>query len=217
MGRGLPAGAELALLRLQGGFDLVARAYGRTFGWTSASLDAPTTTAPTSSREGHPAVRHQPDGRTAGFPSTAQVSTSAIGCTSTTTATAFSWCWRVAGQARCTTSAAAPVDQQGTHRPDRRSDGSRLGRSPRRRPQGPRSAVPVDISKISAELGYAPAPFEQGLADTIAWYRGHEDWWRPPKKGPRRPDEHLAGRRSERATGRDLMEIRPPPVTRRSA
>ncbi len=42
----------------------------------------------------------------------------------------------------------------------------------------------VDISKISAELGYAPqVPFEQGLADTIAWYRGHEDWWRPLKEG----------------------------------
>jgi dTDP-glucose 4,6-dehydratase len=42
----------------------------------------------------------------------------------------------------------------------------------------------VDISKISAELGYAPqVPFQQGLADTIAWYRGNEDWWRPLKEG----------------------------------
>lgn len=42
----------------------------------------------------------------------------------------------------------------------------------------------VDISKISAELGYAPqVPFEQGLADTIAWYRANEDWWRPLKEG----------------------------------
>ena len=40
----------------------------------------------------------------------------------------------------------------------------------------------VDISKISAELGYAPAvPFEAGLADTVAWYQQHEDWWRPLK------------------------------------
>jgi dTDP-glucose 4,6-dehydratase len=41
----------------------------------------------------------------------------------------------------------------------------------------------VDISKISAELGYAPeVPFEQGLADTVAWYREHRDWWEPLKK-----------------------------------
>jgi dTDP-glucose 4,6-dehydratase len=38
----------------------------------------------------------------------------------------------------------------------------------------------VDIGKISAELGYAPqVPFEQGLADTVAWYREHRDWWEP--------------------------------------
>lgn len=40
----------------------------------------------------------------------------------------------------------------------------------------------VDISKISRELGYAPAvPFEAGLADTIAWYQQNESWWRPLK------------------------------------
>lgn len=42
----------------------------------------------------------------------------------------------------------------------------------------------VDISKIAAELGYAPAvPFEQGLAETITWYQTNEDWWRPLKAG----------------------------------
>ncbi|HEX3005283.1 MAG TPA: dTDP-glucose 4,6-dehydratase [Angustibacter sp.] len=42
----------------------------------------------------------------------------------------------------------------------------------------------VDISKISDELGYAPqVPFEQGLADTIEWYRTHRDWWQPLKRG----------------------------------
>lgn len=40
----------------------------------------------------------------------------------------------------------------------------------------------VDIAKISTELGYAPqVPFDQGLADTIAWYRANELWWRPLK------------------------------------
>ncbi|MBM9467696.1 dTDP-glucose 4,6-dehydratase [Nakamurella leprariae] len=40
----------------------------------------------------------------------------------------------------------------------------------------------VDISKISTELGYTPqVSFEQGLADTVAWYRDHRDWWEPLK------------------------------------
>jgi dTDP-glucose 4,6-dehydratase len=41
----------------------------------------------------------------------------------------------------------------------------------------------LDDSRLR-ELGYEPAlDFEQGLADTIAWYRSNEDWWRPLKKG----------------------------------
>ena len=41
----------------------------------------------------------------------------------------------------------------------------------------------VDITKISTELGYEPlVPFEQGLADTVEWYRSHRDWWEPLKK-----------------------------------
>lgn len=40
----------------------------------------------------------------------------------------------------------------------------------------------VDIAKITAELGYAPQiPFEQGLADTVAWYRENRYWWEPLK------------------------------------
>ncbi|MFL6156075.1 MAG: dTDP-glucose 4,6-dehydratase [Marmoricola sp.] len=40
----------------------------------------------------------------------------------------------------------------------------------------------VDISKITAELGYTPqVPFEQGLADTVAWYRDNRSWWEPLK------------------------------------
>jgi dTDP-glucose 4,6-dehydratase len=38
----------------------------------------------------------------------------------------------------------------------------------------------VDISKISAELGYRPEiGFEQGLADTVGWYRENRAWWEP--------------------------------------
>jgi dTDP-glucose 4,6-dehydratase len=40
----------------------------------------------------------------------------------------------------------------------------------------------VDHGKISRELGYQPqVPFDQGLADTIAWYRDNRDWWEPLK------------------------------------
>ena len=39
----------------------------------------------------------------------------------------------------------------------------------------------VDHSKLAA-LGYAPQhTFEQGLAETVAWFRANEDWWRPLK------------------------------------
>jgi dTDP-glucose 4,6-dehydratase len=41
----------------------------------------------------------------------------------------------------------------------------------------------VDITKIADELGYRPqVPFEQGLADTVEWYRTHREWWEPLKK-----------------------------------
>jgi dTDP-glucose 4,6-dehydratase len=41
----------------------------------------------------------------------------------------------------------------------------------------------VDITKIADELGYAPqVPFEQGLADTVEWYKANEAWWRPLKE-----------------------------------
>ncbi len=39
----------------------------------------------------------------------------------------------------------------------------------------------VDSSKIRA-LGWAPAePFEERLAETLAWYRERRDWWEPLK------------------------------------
>jgi dTDP-glucose 4,6-dehydratase len=38
----------------------------------------------------------------------------------------------------------------------------------------------LDDSKLRAELGYAPAvSFEDGLAETVKWYRDNEQWWRP--------------------------------------
>ncbi|HWM04080.1 MAG TPA: dTDP-glucose 4,6-dehydratase [Actinophytocola sp.] len=38
----------------------------------------------------------------------------------------------------------------------------------------------VDITKISSELGYQPLmSFDEGLADTITWYRENRTWWEP--------------------------------------
>ena len=41
----------------------------------------------------------------------------------------------------------------------------------------------IESGKLRAELGWKPVydDFESGLADTIAWYQAHEDWWRPKK------------------------------------
>ncbi|RZS33889.1 dTDP-glucose 4,6-dehydratase [Herbihabitans rhizosphaerae] len=41
----------------------------------------------------------------------------------------------------------------------------------------------VDITKISRELGYRPrVGFDEGLADTVSWYRDNRGWWEPLKK-----------------------------------
>jgi dTDP-glucose 4,6-dehydratase len=38
----------------------------------------------------------------------------------------------------------------------------------------------VDVTKIRDELGYVPrVGFEQGLADTVRWYRDNREWWQP--------------------------------------
>ena len=41
----------------------------------------------------------------------------------------------------------------------------------------------IDSAKLRRELGWQPAhtDFEEGLAQTISWYRDHEAWWRPAK------------------------------------
>ncbi|WP_405439102.1 dTDP-glucose 4,6-dehydratase [Streptomyces avidinii] len=40
----------------------------------------------------------------------------------------------------------------------------------------------IDISKIGAELGYAPqVTFEDGIKATIDWYRENRAWWEPLK------------------------------------
>ena len=42
----------------------------------------------------------------------------------------------------------------------------------------------IDSSKLRRELGWSPehSDFDAGLAQTVAWYREHEDWWRDAKE-----------------------------------
>ncbi|SEH38542.1 MULTISPECIES: dTDP-glucose 4,6-dehydratase [Atopobiaceae] len=42
----------------------------------------------------------------------------------------------------------------------------------------------IDNTKLVEELGWKPrhTNFSEGLDQTIAWYREHEDWWRPAKE-----------------------------------
>jgi dTDP-glucose 4,6-dehydratase len=41
----------------------------------------------------------------------------------------------------------------------------------------------VDCRKAQDELGYEPkVPFQDGLAETIQWYRDNPNWWRPLKE-----------------------------------
>jgi dTDP-glucose 4,6-dehydratase len=38
----------------------------------------------------------------------------------------------------------------------------------------------LDATKIQKELGWEPSiGWEEGLADTVAWYADHRDWWKP--------------------------------------
>ena len=42
----------------------------------------------------------------------------------------------------------------------------------------------IDPTKLRRELGWEPehTDFSAGLAETIAWYRDNEAWWRPAKE-----------------------------------
>jgi dTDP-glucose 4,6-dehydratase len=41
----------------------------------------------------------------------------------------------------------------------------------------------IDFSKINKELGWTPKhDFQQGLKETIQWYKDNEQWWRPLKE-----------------------------------
>ena len=41
----------------------------------------------------------------------------------------------------------------------------------------------IESGKLRLELGWQPrfGDFDHGLAQTVAWYRDHRDWWEPQK------------------------------------
>ncbi|MBI4342970.1 MAG: dTDP-glucose 4,6-dehydratase [Candidatus Omnitrophica bacterium] len=58
-------------------------------------------------------------------------------------------------------------------------------------------------------LGWRPAtPFDQGLAQTVAWYRGQQDWWRPLAKRLREDPYHWLNRSARPGAGRPSRSAR---------
>ncbi len=55
----------------------------------------------------------------------------------------------------------------------------------------------VDSAKLARVTGWRPrVAFEQGIRDTVQWYRDHEAWWRPIKQGEfRQYYERMYGQR----------------------
>jgi dTDP-glucose 4,6-dehydratase len=38
----------------------------------------------------------------------------------------------------------------------------------------------LDVTKIRTQLGWTPSiSFEDGIAETVAWYADHRSWWEP--------------------------------------
>ena len=126
--------------------------------------------------------------------STATASRCATGCTSATTARRSASCWRAAGWARPTTSAAGTSRPTWTSygasahcstncAPTRRAPHERLIRFVADRPGHDRRYA-IDARKLERELGWRPAEtFDSGIRKTVAWYLAHADWVTEVKSG----------------------------------
>ena len=61
----------------------------------------------------------------------------------------------------------------------------------------------IDATKIRTELGWAPEiPFEQGIAETVRWYKVNRAWWEAIKSGAYRDYyETMYAKRLAESTG----------------
>jgi dTDP-glucose 4,6-dehydratase len=60
----------------------------------------------------------------------------------------------------------------------------------------------IDFAKAHAELGWSPSrTFEEGLADTIAWYLEHRNWWQRVREGAYLESSRMISSWSDTAVG----------------
>ena len=164
--------------------ELLARAYFVTYG--HERLEHPLLEqlrAVPVPGEGHPAVRHQPDRRRHGARCTATASTSATGCTSTTTAAASRWCvekgepgesYNIGGGLELNNKELTErvLDAMG-------ADWDRCSRS--------RTARATTAATRSTTASCARSGTRRSTGSRTAWprrsqwYRDNEAWWRPLK------------------------------------
>jgi dTDP-glucose 4,6-dehydratase len=161
--------------------ELLVRAYHVTHGLdVPSSPAARTPTVRTSTREAHPALRHQRARRPAPAPLRRRAAAPRLAP-------------RRRPRGRRSSSCSTTAPRRGVQRP-----GSARAPEPRGRPRildpggkpwslvrtvagpaRPRPALRDGRRASLAALGWAPrSPFDEGLPDTVAWYRDHEPWWR---------------------------------------
>ncbi len=70
----------------------------------------------------------------------------------------------------------------------------------------------IDATKLRRELGWGPShtDFAAGLAETIAWYRGNEAWWRPAKEATEARYAAQGRYGQHHRAARDPQGLRPP-------
>ena len=111
------------------------------------------------------------------------------------------------------------ADQQGAHRAAAGGLRRRLGQGRAGRPTAwaTTGATRSTSPRSRDELGYQPAgAFEQGLAETVAWYRDNRDWWEPLKARARHPRLRLTRREAGEEVP-DLVVARQQPARSASA
>jgi dTDP-glucose 4,6-dehydratase len=66
----------------------------------------------------------------------------------------------------------------------------------------------LDSTKIRTELGWEPVvPFEQGLAETVAWYLDNRDWWEPLRDRAPMEETAWSGDGTEQAGAGDAGSV----------